>query len=159
MLLNKEQVMDFLPHREPFLFIDSLESLELPANYPENPRTKDLVGAIITAKYSTTEDHPIFAGHFPGHPILPGVVQIEMIAQGASFVVTKFMANPSEGKLDVALLSVSAAKFRKPIYPGMDLTIINKCEKIRGLFMTFSGAVYHNGELMSEATVLASVKF
>jgi 3-hydroxyacyl-[acyl-carrier-protein] dehydratase len=90
MLMNKEQVMNFIPHREPFLFIDSVESVTYPGidlKKGDLLEAKDTLNAEIVAHYRTKEDHPIFAGHFPGNPILPGVVQIEMMAQAAAFAL------------------------------------------------------------------------
>jgi len=159
MLMNKEQVMSFIPHRDPFLFIDSVASVVSPAVNEKILSAKELIGTIVSANFYTRADHPIFAGHFPGSPILPGVVQVEMIAQAASFIVTKMIEDPEKVTLDVALLSVSNAKFRKPILPEMDLIITSKLEKVRGMFMTYIGSIHHKGELMSEATVFASVKY
>ena len=117
MLLNNEQVKKILPHRDPFLFIDSVESISLPDRVlavGETVDVKELVGSEIVAHYKTKADHPIFAGHFPGNPVLPGVVQVEMLAQAVSFVVFLVHKDPFQLKMDVALLGISEAKFRKP---------------------------------------------
>ena len=81
-----------------------------------------------------------------------------MMAQASSFILMAFLEKPFETKLDVALLSIENAKFRKPIFPEMDLKVMAKCIKSRGPFMSFDCQIESNGELMSEATVLASVK-
>lgn len=159
MLMNKEQVKLFLPHREPFLFIDSVvEAHAAEAVTGEITDLKQLLGSKVHAVYETKEDHPIFAGHFPGHPILPGVVQVEMMAQASSFIITLLKSFSSETKLDTALVSVSNAKFRKPIYPNMKLDIKTECTKARGFMMADVCEIYHNGELMSQAEVMATVK-
>lgn len=157
MNLSSEDVKKFLPHRDPFLFVDSVSEVTV-TEEKESYTTKDLIGACSVAHFHAREDHPIFTGHFPGNPILPGVVQVEMVAQVTSFILLKAYPNAFEQKIDMALLSVNAAKFRKPILPGMDLTIKTKCEKIRGIFMTSVGEIYCNDELISEATIMASVK-
>ena len=155
MKLTKEEVISILPHRYPFLFVDSVESI-VATN--EISSYKDLVGTAIKANYYTREDHVIFEGHFPGNPILPGVVQIEMMAQATSFGLVLLEPDLANKKFDVALLSVSNAKFRKPVLPNMDLVIETHCKKIRTGFLENDCSVYHNGELMSQATVFASFK-
>src|SRR6056300_1235804 len=114
MIFNKEQVMAYLPHRDPFLFVDSVSHIEVVEDKPiDIITTADLVGGKVVAHFYTREDHPIFAGHFPGNPILPGVVQIESMAQASSFIMTKIVQDPFNCNMDVALVSVSNAKFRK----------------------------------------------
>lgn len=161
MVLNKEQVMQFLPHRDPFLFIDTVETVLYPdrdLKEGEVITAKETVNSEVLAHYRTRADHPIFAGHFPGNPILPGVVQVEMMAQGAAFGLLRTMEDPAKSNMEVALISVSNAKFRKPIGPEMDLVIKTKCVNCRGPFATHECQLYNGDTLMSEATVMASVK-
>lgn len=159
MVLNQEQVMAFLPHRDPFLFVDHV--IEVSHANPDIKIVKDirdLVGAKVVAAYETKTDHPIFAGHFPGHPILPGVVQVEMMAQASSFIISMLEGFGPDTKLDTALVSVSGAKFRKPVFPGMKLEIKTECTKCRGPMMANICELYHKGELMSQAEIMATVK-
>lgn len=161
MFLNIEQVMKVLPHRDPFLFIDSVESVTIPGldlAPGQLVEMKEIQNAEIIAHYRTKKDHAIFKGHFPDYPILPGVVQVEMMAQATSFIVFLLYANPMAMKMDVALLAVSEAKFRKPILPEMDLRIVTKIQKVRGPMINSECKLYHNDQLMSEATVMASLK-
>lgn len=161
MFLNTDQVMQILPHRDPFLFIDSVESV----TYPVRPLApgelidiKEIAGAEVVAHYKTKKDHNIFKGHFPDYPILPGVVQVEMMAQATSFIVFLIHQNPMKMKMDVALLAITEAKFRKPIFPDMDLKMVTRVCKMRGPMLTSECKIYHNDQLMSEATVMASLK-
>jgi len=160
MLLNKEQVMNFLPHREPFLFIDSVESVSSDKEPGENGylSQKELAGAKVVAHYRTLKDHPIFAGHFPGNPILPGVVQVEMMAQASSFIFALTQDIATKSNLDVALVGITNAKFRKPILPEMDLRIETVCSKMRGPMIASDCKIYCGEDLLSEVSVLASAK-
>lgn len=161
MILNTDQVMQILPHRDPFLFIDSVESVKLADRVlapGELADIKELAGSEVVAHYRTKKDHNIFKGHFPDYPILPGVVQVEMMAQATSFIVLLVNKNPAEMKMDVALLAINEAKFRKPIFPEMDLKIVTKILKMRGVMITSECKLYHNDQLMSEATVMASLR-
>jgi 3-hydroxyacyl-[acyl-carrier-protein] dehydratase len=166
MLMNKEQVMLFLPHRDPFLFVDSVEEINTPEIRPvskdEAPlkiTDKDLIGSSVVCNFFTREDLDIFRGHFPGKPILPGVVQVEMMAQSASFMIVNYIKDPQNINLDVALMGVSKAKFRKPIVPNMNLRIESVCTRCRGPVMEYDCKIFNDGILMSEASVLASIRF
>jgi len=161
MLLNTEQVKKILPHRDPFLFIDSVESVSAPG-YSYSPGKildiKEIQDSEVVAFYRTKKEHEIFKGHFPDYPILPGVVQVEMMAQATSFVVLLLNENPFEMKMDVALLGINEARFRRPVLPEMDLKIMSRTLKLRGPMITSECKIYHNDQLMSEVTVLASLK-
>ena len=161
MLISNEEVKKILPHRDPFLFIDTVEAVTIPGKTIEKGQvfdTKDIQDAEVIANYTTKKNHAIFAGHFPDYPILPGVVQVEMMAQATSFIVFLMVKNPFMMKMDVALLGINEARFRKPIFPDMDLKIVTKLLKVRGPMITSECKVFHNDQLMSEVTVLASLK-
>jgi 3-hydroxyacyl-[acyl-carrier-protein] dehydratase len=159
MKLSHEDVLNFLPHREPFLFVDTVSSIG-PLEGIEKTSIvnfKHAIGLKGTAHFHTRNDHPIFAGHFPDYSILPGVIQVEMMAQASSFGLFAVHTDPFTVKLDVALLCISDAKFRKPVLPDMDLVIKAECLKVRGPMVTSRCELYHNDQLMSEATVMASI--
>jgi 3-hydroxyacyl-[acyl-carrier-protein] dehydratase len=157
MLYNSEQVKQFLPHRDPFLFIDSVESVTSDTEFNENSTMKDLMGCKMVCHYRTKKDHDIFKGHFPNNPIFPGVVQIEMMAQASAFGVHLLKGDVTKLNLDVKLLGVQSSKFRKPICPEMDLVIKMECLKVRGPMMTQRGQIFHNDVLMAECETLAAL--
>lgn len=162
MLLDKAQVMKFLPHRDPFLFIDSVKEIVLPPEIqgqkgPFSPA--QLIGGKSVCTFKVDNTVKVLEGHFPGNPILPGVVQVEMMAQAASFLCIHTLTKPiEETNMTVALISVESAKFRKPIVPPMDLEIHSTLKKVRGPFQTYECEIYCGGELMSQCAVMASLK-
>lgn len=163
MLLNKDQVISFLPHRSPFLFVDSIEELTVPDAVKEKKageiQNKDLVGSKLIAHFKVTETLDILKGHFPGNPILPGVIQVEMMAQASAFVSIAFNDMKVEGvNVDTILLSVESAKFRKPILPGMDLKIFSSLDKCRGSIASYSCEIFSGDEKVSEAKFLAKLE-
>ena len=163
MVYDKEQVLSFLPHRNPFLFIDEVLKVEIPEaarGLPLPLKFTDLVGGKTVARFFVDDSMKVLEGHFPGSPIVPGVVQVEMMAQASCFLVTKSFDKPiNEIKVEVALLGVDKARFRKPVVPPMELTIETELVKVRGNIMAYDCKVYHQKELVSEASILATIKF
>lgn len=162
MLMDKKQVMEFLPHRDPFLFIDTVKEVILPENLAgrKGPFTsQELVGGKSICTFKVDNSVKVLEGHFPNFPILPGVVQIEMMAQAASFLAINTLEKPiAECKLDVQLVGVESAKFRKPVIPPMDLEVHAKLIKVRGPIQVYECELHSNGELVAQTTVMASLK-
>lgn len=128
--LGRAYIKDYLPHRDPMLFIDRVTGLE---------ETKILIESDVK------EDAAYFAGHFPGMPIMPGVLIIETVAQAGALLVslTKGLA---EDKF-IAFSNVDAVKFRRPVKPGEIITVEVKLEKVRLPFYKFSGTAKVNGKI------------
>ena len=99
----------------------------------------------------------ILKGHFPGNPIVPGVVQIEMMAQASAFVSLGLNIDKDKYRVETLLLGSEAAKFRKPIVPEMELEIHAIMDKCRGTIAHYSCEVYCNGQKISEARILAKL--
>ena len=158
MLFDKKKVMQFIPHRDPFLFVDGIQEII----YPKFTKTsgfelKDLVGGTVTGKFHLNTDHPILAGHFPGNPIFPGVCQLEMMAQVSIFITTKCITKDLDKlMLEVALVGSDKSRFRKPVLPGMDLTIKTELLRARGIFLSFKAQILNGTELMSDSEFMAT---
>lgn len=133
--------IDLLPHRSPFLFVDTLIAA-------------DETGAVGEYTY-TEEKNDFFKGHFPGNPIVPGVVLIESMAQvaGAGIVARGALA-ATPGKEPVFVLAaVESARFRKPVRPGDKMTTIAENVKVGSKLGVFAMKGYVNGELVCDCQV------
>ena len=105
---------------------------------------------------NVTINEPFFPGHFPGHPIMPGVLIIEAMAQTASALVVHGYDGDTTD-LSVYLMKVDNAKFRKPVLPGDQLKMEIKKEKNKGDIWQFNGKAYVDESLVSEAMITAMV--
>ena len=128
-------VMRMLPHRYPFLMVDRVAKID---------------GNRITGIKNVTINEPFFQGHFPGHPIMPGVLQLEAMAQVAGIVMLKSAENA--GKI-AYFMSAEDVKWRKPVLPGDVMVIEVELTKMRGKIGKAKGACKVRGEVVSEAAV------
>ncbi|HZR21370.1 MAG TPA: bifunctional UDP-3-O-[3-hydroxymyristoyl] N-acetylglucosamine deacetylase/3-hydroxyacyl-ACP dehydratase [Verrucomicrobiae bacterium] len=133
--LDIEGVMRILPHRFPFLMVDRIAKIE---------------GNKIVGVKSVTINEPYFQGHFPGHPIMPGVLQLEAIAQVAGILMLRQAENA--GQL-AYFMSAEDVKWRKPVHPGDTLIIEVEMTKTRGKLGKAKGVCKVQGETVSEAEV------
>jgi UDP-3-O-[3-hydroxymyristoyl] N-acetylglucosamine deacetylase/3-hydroxyacyl-[acyl-carrier-protein] dehydratase len=133
--LDIVQVMKVLPHRYPFLMVDKVTRIE---------------GNKITAVKNVSVNEPYFLGHFPNHPIMPGVLQLEAIAQVAGILMLRQADN--FGKL-AYFMSAESVKWRKPVRPGDSLVIEVELTKSRGKIGKARGVCSVDGEPVSEADV------
>lgn len=156
--MNHQQVLDYLPHKPPFLFVDTVDRVEVPDEIKDKKdiSPRDLVGTKAVANFLVKDDLEIIKGHFPGNPILPGVIQIEMMAQTSAFNSLALNdLNPLDVNVDTILMSVESSKFRKLVTPGMLLEIHAEMEKCRGNIASYKCEIFHEGERVSEARFLA----
>lgn len=138
--MDVEAIMKWLPHRYPFLMVDRVLKIE---------------GDRIIGAKNVTIDEPFFPGHFPDHPIMPGVLQLEAIAQVAGIL----MLMRAEGRHQLAyFLSAENVKWRKPVLPGDVLIIDVELKKWRGKIGKASGVCKVNDEIVSEAEVTFMVR-
>jgi UDP-3-O-[3-hydroxymyristoyl] N-acetylglucosamine deacetylase / 3-hydroxyacyl-[acyl-carrier-protein] dehydratase len=134
-LMNTEEIMKILPHRYPFLMVDRIMKIE---------------GNRIIGVKNVTMNEQYFQGHFPGHPIMPGVLQLEAMAQVAGILMLKKLENM--GKI-AYFMSAESVKWRNPVLPGDVLVIDVELTKARGKLGKAKGVCSVNGTTVSEAEV------
>ena len=131
-----------IPHRYPFLMVDRVVEPERGAS------------AVGIKNVSINEGH--FQGHFPNHPVMPGVLIVESMAQTAGVLVVATLGPESEGKL-VYFMSIEGAKFRRPVVPGDQLRVHVRKERQRGNIWKFAAEAKVDGKVVAEATYTAMI--
>jgi 3-hydroxyacyl-[acyl-carrier-protein] dehydratase len=132
-------IMKYIPHRYPMLLIDRIIDVVL--------------GESCTGIKNVTANEPYFQGHFPDHPIMPGVLIVEAMAQTSATLV--MAALPGDGPHLVYFMTVENARFRKPVVPGDRLELKVKKDRQRGNVWKFHGEAFVDGVLCAEATYTA----
>lgn len=135
--MDAQDIMKILPHRYPFLLVDRILAFE---------GTNKAVG-----QKAVTMNEPFFPGHFPGHPVMPGVLQVEAMAQVASLVMCRGMSG--SGKIGY-FMSADKVKFRKPVFPGDTLIIEVELTKSRGKIAKASCVCRVKNEIVSEGDLM-----
>lgn len=135
-------IQKLLPHRYPFLMIDKVVNI--------------VEGQSIVGIKNVSINEPFFAGHFPNHPVMPGVLIVEAMAQSAAVLVMHTMGETAYGKV-VYFMSVEGSKFRKPVVPGDVLHIHCEAQKSRGNVWRFSGIAKVDGVKVAEAVYTAMI--
>jgi 3-hydroxyacyl-[acyl-carrier-protein] dehydratase len=139
-MMDIREIQKFLPHRYPFLLVDKIIELE--------PKIK-AVGI-----KNVTINEEFFQGHFPGQPIMPGVLIIEALAQVAGVLAFHSGATPSKS---VYFMSIEKAKFRRPVVPGDQLKLEVSILQYRGNVWKFSGSAVVEEKIVAEAEFTAMV--
>ena len=141
MTLDIVEIQKILPHRPPFLLVDRILELE--------PR-KRIVGI-----KNVTMNEPFFVGHFPGFPILPGVLIIEAMAQTGGVLVLQGIPDSSERLVFFA--AIEEAKFRRPVRPGDQMRLELEVLSLKNTFCRMKGNAYVDGQLAAEAVILCKI--
>jgi 3-hydroxyacyl-[acyl-carrier-protein] dehydratase len=141
MILDTIGIQKILPHRYPFLLVDAIVEME---------RLKRIVGI---KNVTINEDY--FAGHFPGKPIMPGVLIVESMAQTGGLLLLQEV--PDREKKLLYFVAIDDARFRRPVVPGEQLRIEVNVVTWRGNFCKLEGKASVNGELAAEATLMCKM--
>jgi 3-hydroxyacyl-[acyl-carrier-protein] dehydratase len=141
MILDTTEIQKILPHRYPFLMVDAIEEME---------RVKRIVGV---KNVTINEAH--FQGHFPGKPIMPGVLIIEAMAQTGGLLL--LLEIPDREKKLLYFVAIDDARFRRPVVPGDQLKLEVKVISWRGDFCKLDGKATVNGEVAAEAILMCKM--
>ena len=140
--LDVRRVMAALPHRYPMLLVDRVERIERDRS--------------ITAIKAVSMNEGFFQGHFPGRPIMPGVLIVEALAQAAGVLAVESLDLAGSGKL-VYFMAIEGAKFRTPVEPGCLLTLEVEFVQKRTTVCKFAGRALVDGKLAAEANFTAMI--
>jgi 3-hydroxyacyl-[acyl-carrier-protein] dehydratase len=138
--LGREQIEEILPHRDPFLFLDEVTVLE--------------PGARVVAHKRVREDEWFLTGHFPGRPIMPGVIIVEAMAQCGAVAVLADEAN--RGKLAL-FAGIDGVRFKRMVLPGDELELTCELERMRGPVGRGKATATVDGELAARGTLMFAV--
>jgi 3-hydroxyacyl-[acyl-carrier-protein] dehydratase len=142
MILDVNEIKEYLPQRYPFLLVDRVVELDL--------------GKSIVAYKNVTVNEPFFQGHFPGSPIMPGVLQIEALAQAAGVLAVESLGLAGSGKL-VYFMAIENAKFRAPVTPGVLLDLKAEFVQKRARVCKFAGEASVEGKVTCEVSFTAMI--
>ncbi|MCM2282538.1 MAG: 3-hydroxyacyl-ACP dehydratase FabZ, partial [Bdellovibrionaceae bacterium] len=144
--LSPMEIMRILPHRFPFLLVDRVDEL---VRGPGPNR----IGTKIRAIKNVTFNEPFFPGHFPHRPVMPGVLQLEAMAQAAALACV----DKDGVKMDVAIAAVDNARFRRPVVPGDTMELTAEVTKDRGQILQIRCEARVRGQVVAEMEVMAKM--
>ncbi|MCH5336527.1 MAG: 3-hydroxyacyl-ACP dehydratase FabZ [Campylobacter sp.] len=143
-MINVSQIQEILPHRYPFLLVDKIIELK--------------IGEIVKGYKNISISDPVFIGHFPNHPIYPGVLILEGMAQTGGVLAFESMDDKVDPKSKVVYFTgIDGAKFRNPVRPGDRLDYEMQVVKNRGTLWIFKGQAFVEGNLVAEAELKAMI--
>lgn len=142
--MDIHEILEHLPHRYPFVLVDRVISMEL--------------GKEITAIKNVSVNEPYFPGHFPYHPVMPGVLIIEAMAQAAALLSFKTMGvKPTEDSV-YYFAGIDNARFKKPVSPGDQITLKVSIDRILKGIWKYNGVATVDGEVVAEASMMCILK-
>jgi beta-hydroxyacyl-ACP dehydratase FabZ len=142
-MLGIQEIMNTLPHRYPFLLVDKIVEMD--------------VGKRVVGIKNVTINEPFFQGHFPGQPIMPGVLILEAMAQVAGVMALKTVPPDQVQNKVIYFMTIDKAKFRKPVIPGDQLRFEMDVIKMRSNIVNFKGQALVEGSLVAEAEMMAMI--
>jgi 3-hydroxyacyl-[acyl-carrier-protein] dehydratase len=141
-MMDVLEIQKLLPHRYPFLLVDRVVSIE--------------PGKALRAYKNVTVNEPFFNGHFPGHPVMPGVLVLEALAQASAILAYRSTGFDPAEKVTY-LMAIDGAKFRKPTVPGDRLELEVEVLRFKGSILKTRGVAKVDGEVVAEGEFLATV--
>ena len=143
-ILDIREVLDHLPHRYPFLLVDRVLELEK--------------GKRIVAIKNVTINEPFFQGHFPHHPVMPGVLQIEALAQAAGILSFQTMDRRSDESSVYYFVGIDSARFKRPVVPGDQLRLEVEILRVSRSIWKYAGRALVDGALAAEAELMCTLR-
>jgi len=142
-MIGIQEIMETLPHRYPFLLVDRIVELEM--------------GKRIVGIKNVTMNEPFFQGHFPGHPIMPGVLLLEAMAQTGGVLALKSVPPDQVKNKLIYFMSIDKAKFRKPVIPGDQVRFELDVIKMRSTIVSLKAKALVEGAVVAEAELMAMI--
>ncbi|MBL7716854.1 MAG: 3-hydroxyacyl-ACP dehydratase FabZ [Bdellovibrionales bacterium] len=159
--LDRAGIMKYLPHRDPFLMIDEVTEITSPDGFKDFRNDRSKAGIKVVAWKNVQATEHWVKGHFPGNPILPGVLIIETMAQAAAMSVYPFLEADidrlAERDFRVILCGVDSARFRRPVVPGEKLRLDVEVIRVRSPLWSFKAKAWVGDQLAAEADILANL--
>lgn len=140
--IDIHRIIKMIPHRYPFLLVDRVEDI--------------VPGESAVGIKNVTINEPFFQGHFPDHPVMPGVLIVEAMAQTAAILAVHTLGEEAEGKL-VYFMTIDNARFRQPVEPGDQLRLVCNKVKQRATVWKFTGEARIGDTVVAEATYSAMI--
>jgi len=141
-MMDVQEIQKLLPHRYPFLLVDRVVSID--------------PGKALRAYKNVSVNEPFFEGHFPGHPVMPGVLVLEALAQASAILAYRSTGFDPSQKVTY-LMAIDGAKFRKPTVPGDRLELEVEVLRFKGSILKTRGVAKVDGEVVAEGEFLATV--
>lgn len=139
-LMGAKEIMEIIPHRQPFMLIDTIEELE--------------EGKRVVAKKCVSYNEPLFAGHFPKEPVMPGVLIVEALAQTGAVAI---LSQPEFKGKTAYFAGINNAKFKGKVVPGDVLTLETEIVKIKGPIGMGQAKAYVDGKLVTQAELTFAI--
>ncbi len=142
--MNIHEILEHLPHRYPFILVDKVLSLNL--------------GKEITAVKNVTVNEPFFPGHFPYHPVMPGVLIVEAMARAAALLSFKTMDTKPNEESVYYFAGIDNARFKKPVGPGDQIILNVKIDRILKGIWKYKGVATVDNDIVAEASMMCILK-
>jgi len=143
-MMDIQEILKQLPHRYPFLLVDRVLELE------RNTRSK--------AIKNVTCNEPFFTGHFPGRPVMPGVLILEALAQAAGLLAFDAMGQVPDENNIYYFVGIDSARFKRPVVPGDQLALEITIDRVRGGIWKFNAVASVDGEVAAEAQLMCTMR-